>query len=58
MELIASIPFIKVEETVKTPVSSDTTDYLLSSAVNKERLLNAMDRSKRGEIEYHNLLEE
>jgi hypothetical protein len=58
MELIDSIPFIKVEKFSKTDKQMDTTDYLLSSATNKERLLNAIERSRRGEIEYHNLIEE
>ncbi len=58
MELIDSIPFIKVEKFSKNDKQMDTTDYLLSSASNKERLLNAIERSRRGEIEYHNLIEE
>ena len=57
LELIASIPFIKIEKTAEAS-KMDTTDYLLSSPSNKEKLLNAMERSRRGEIEYHNLIEE
>ena len=60
MELIESIPFIKVKKTDNKEIVSktDTTDYLLSSTTNKNRLLEAIDRSKLGAVEYHDLIEE
>ena len=58
MELIESIPFIKIEKAEDLKKDMDTTDYLLQSPNNSERLMDAINRSKHGEIEYHNLLEE
>lgn len=59
MELLESIPFIKVKKT-DTRVASqmDTTDYLLSSQTNEQRLAEAMKRSKKGVIEHHDLFDE
>jgi len=58
IELIESIPFIKIKKSENLTIETDTTEYLLSSSANKERLLQAIDRSKRGEMEFHNLIEE
>lgn len=59
MELIESIPFIKFKKVENSSTNQlDTTDYLLSTSVNKSRLLAAIDRSKSEDIEYHNLIEE
>lgn len=57
MELLTSIPFIKAKLSSKK-AKQDTTEYLLSSETNKERLLAAIERSKNGEVVVHNLLEE
>lgn len=58
MELIESIPFIKVDKPARINKKMDTTEYLLSSPNNERRLLEARERSRRGEIEFHNLIEE
>lgn len=60
MELLESIPFIKVKKKTDTRVASqmDTTDYLLSSQTNEQRLAEAMKRSKKGVIEHHDLFDE
>jgi len=59
IELIKSIPFIQIKKTEGNVISQmDTTEYLLSSPTNKNRLLEAINRSKNGELEYHNLIEE
>lgn len=59
MELIESIPFIKFKKVESSSATQmDTTDYLLSTSTNKSRLLAAIDRSKSGDVEYHNLIEE
>ena len=51
MELIGSIPFIKIKNTEDISVPAmDTTEYLLSSMPNEKRLLEAIDRSKKGEV--------
>ena len=59
MELIESMPFIELKKTEeKLAPDMDTTEYLLSSASNRKRILEAIDRTKSGEVEYHNLIEE
>ncbi|MCE7042582.1 hypothetical protein [Dyadobacter sp. CY312] len=59
MELIESIPFIKFKKVESSSANQmDTTDYLLSTSTNKSRLLAAIDRSKNGDVEYYNLIEE
>jgi hypothetical protein len=59
MELIESIPFIKFKKVENSSINQiDTTDYLLSTSANKNRLLAAVDRSKSENVEYHNLIEE
>lgn len=59
MELLESIPFIKVKKTgILMASQMDTTDYLLSSPTNEQRLSEAMKRSERGIVEHHNLCEE
>ena len=52
MELLTSIPFIKAKLSSKK-AKQDTTEYLLSSEANKERLLAAIERSKNGEVVAH-----
>ena len=58
MELIESIPFIKVDKPARITKKMDTTEYLLSSPNNERRLLESRERFRRGEVEYHNLIEE
>jgi len=59
MELIESIPFIKFKKVESNSTNQmDTTDHLLSTSTNKNRLLAAIDRSKSEDVEYHNLIEE
>lgn len=59
MELLESIPFIKVKKTdIRVTSQMETTDYLLSSQTNEQRLAEAMKRSKKGIVEHHDLCKE
>ncbi|MDQ6481146.1 hypothetical protein [Dyadobacter sp. LHD-138] len=59
MELLESIPFIKVKKTdIHVASKMDTTNYLLSTPANEQRLSDALERSKQGIIEHHNLFKE
>jgi hypothetical protein len=59
MELLENIPFIKILKTeIPVKPKMDTTDYLLSTPTNEQRLSKALERSKQGISEQHHLLEE
>jgi len=57
IELLQSIPFIKAKFS-STKTKEDTTDYLLSTSANRERLLAAIERSKNGELDFHEFAEQ
>ena len=57
MELLQSIPFIKARFAPQSSTQS-TTEYLLSSSQNQKRLMEAIERSKFNQSEYHDLIEE
>jgi hypothetical protein len=57
MELLESIPFVKAKFVTKKNASQNTTDYLLSTSANRERLMKSLERSRNGEVEFHELIE-
>lgn len=57
LELLENMPFIKAKP-MKEKVIKDTTQYLMSSQTNYERLSEAIERANRGEVEIHQLIEE
>ena len=55
LELLRSLPFVKLRgQAAKAPVQ-DETAYLLSSPANAERLYAALERDRRGQRETHEL---
>lgn len=57
LELLENLSFIEARPEVDE-AASGTTDYLLSSPANRDRLMAALERYNRGEVEHHELLEE
>jgi len=60
LELLESLPFVEAKPVYEevTAVSTDTTTHLLESPTNRARLLAAVERANRGEVETHELIEE
>ena len=55
--LSAAVKLTPARKTKAGAVAADTTDYLMSSRANRERLLAAMDEVERGQTTPHDLLE-
>lgn len=58
MELLENIPFVKAKFITKKKAAQNTTDYLLSTSTNRERLMKAIERSRNDEAEFHELIEQ
>ncbi len=67
LELIANLPFVKTprkrakatgQRKIGQQPGQDTTDYLLSSPANRERLLASIADVRAGRVEYHDLIDE
>jgi len=55
LELLRSLPFVKLRGQAAKAVAPDETAHLLSSPANAERLYAARDRDRRGQREIHEL---
>ena len=67
LELIANLPFVKAasppaktngRRKVGQQPGQDTTDYLLASPANRERLLASIAEIRAGNVEFHDLIDE
>lgn len=65
LELIANLPFVKTKPAkvngrarVGLQPGQDTTDYLMSSPANRERLLASIANVRAGKVEYHDLIDD
>jgi hypothetical protein len=59
-ELLQAFPFVKLTPATKPARKrkQDTTEYLMSTQANRERLLASIERLERGEGIQHDLIEE
>ena len=55
LELLRSLPFVKLRGQAAKAAVQDETAYLLSSPANAERLYAALDRDRRGQRQAHEL---
>lgn len=55
LELLRSLPFVKLRGQAARAPAQDETVYLLSSPANAERLYAALERDRRGQRETHEL---
>ncbi|AMR27326.1 hypothetical protein A0257_09615 [Hymenobacter psoromatis] len=55
LELLRSLPFVKLRVQAAKAAPSDETAHLLSSPTNAARLYDALDRDRRGQRETHEL---
>jgi hypothetical protein len=55
LELLRSLPFVKLRGQAAKAAPLDETAYLLSSPANAERLYAALERDRRGQRETHEL---
>lgn len=55
LELLRSLPFVKLRGQAAKAAALDETAHLLSSPANAERLYAALDRDRQGQRETHEL---
>lgn len=55
LELLRSLPFVKLRDQAAQTAIPDETDHLLASPANAARLRAALTRDREGQREYHDL---